>query len=545
MSKPWTQRVSERNKLTVVEESSGYIHLKLTVLRTSREDTLNFSGAPNGVDIELDVEGVQLVIVSDLGLQNTLTLNLNGTVSTNLIVDLNLEESVLGNVEVDVRGGRCEIAAMNEKSSLVLLGGSLAIAEGTKFHVVSMRSGALRGALGESLHICGGTLDDPLNLERVDAKKTTVHGSCFATFNPVSRNYYRDLHGYGKKATLTLVRKGKSDASLLGSFEWIANIYLKSAGSGQYVEVRDSMSECKIEDGLGVTALPKARLENVDFPPPSLGGTLSSLTMGARSQGYGVSGSVFLRGAKEAHLSGDIKNGLLIGDTGVPRGSDSELDPARAFQGLVLQNFKLPAGLDGMSVLSSLEYADHLSPHLKGLTGWGLSTTGHLRDRESYRTGDPARVRQHADMMMKLSRLTHSKGASGEVRIRVGWCAHALRHKTTRPLSLEWVTLWGYRMLGFGERPVPAFLTWLLLTVIATVALIMLGEGKQYSFSNFIPVYMNEAISPLGTFVGTGGTEVLGEAGSPTPSWQYLLRALTAVPLVVGLLSLRKYAKAA
>lgn len=100
-------------------------------------------------------------------------------------------------------------------------------------------------------------------------------------------------------------------------------------------------------------------------------------------------------------------------------------------------------------------------------------------------------------------------------------------------------------MLGFGERPVPAFLTWLLLTVIATVALIMLGEGKQYSFSNFIPVYMNEAISPLGTFVGTGGTEVLGEAGSPTPSWQYLLRALTAVPLVVGLLSLRKYAKAA
>lgn len=233
---------------------------------------------------------------------------------------------------------------------------------------------------------------------------------------------------------------------------------------------------------------------------------------------------------------GDLKGGTLIGDpdTGFTIGS---VQGPGALEDAQLENVRLRAGLDGLKVLAEAETCRRIEPDPRDLPGWNLRL--RVRTLPSANHAERLATSYDADLMRRFAELCRTKGASGSASTKVGWCAQRLRHQVT-PGRWEQAALWGYRLLGYGERPGPALLTWLGLSLLFAVVLAAPGgwQVDLAGFRHFLSVWAEDAISPVGAILGTGAT-------ATESAWVYLVRALVAVPLVVGLLSLRKYTRAA
>lgn len=231
----------------------------------------------------------------------------------------------------------------------------------------------------------------------------------------------------------------------------------------------------------------------------------------------------------------DLKGGTLIGDpdTGFTIGS---VLSAGALEDAQLENVRLRAGLDGLKVLAEAENCRRIEPDPRDLPGWDLRF--QVRTLPSAHHAERLATSYDADLMRRFAELCRAKGASGSASTKVGWCAQRLRHQVT-PGRWEQAALWGYRLLGYGERPGPALLTWLGLSLLFAVVLAAPGgwQVDLAGFRHFLSVWAEDAISPVGAILGTGAT-------ATESAWVYLVRALVAVPLVVGLLSLRKYTRA-
>jgi len=130
-------------------------------------------------------------------------------------------------------------------------------------------------------------------------------------------------------------------------------------------------------------------------------------------------------------------------------------------EGAVIRGFHLPRGLTGRVLLAELQEAYHLDPATGRLPGaepeYRLPHALRTEDLGAALLGsapgdaDAGNLRQDAELLRELRRLTSTKGAPGSTRSMVGWCSYRLRHATTSGL-VERVALSGYRVLGYGER---------------------------------------------------------------------------------------------
>lgn len=218
--------------------------------------------------------------------------------------------------------------------------------------------------------------------------------------------------------------------------------------------------------------------------------------------------------------------------------------PAREKVGhAVIRGFRVPPGLSGRMLLAQMDDAFHLDPATQGLPGddfrFRIRTLGIWKSwllGSAPTESQTGRIHHDAELMRELHRLVIAKGAPGATRTRVGWCSYRLRHATTTGV-VERLALTGYRWLGYGERPGPALLTWGVLSVLGAAT--VLGWSPDLSIDGagrLLRESGNQATGPLAAVMRSG-------ASSLSHQYEYVIRALVAVPLITAALALRNYVK--
>lgn len=320
--------------------------------------------------------------------------------------------------------------------------------------------------------------------------------------------------------------------------------------SGETWQVR-RIEKLTIESEAAIRIRGLERLHHVDFRGPievniAPGGLADLVTFEANAAGppklaagsgailEGLSGAVAIETLRGAHLAGS-KDGVQLASV-----------DAGGFADAVLTGFTVPQGLQGRQLLAEMSGVFHLDPHTADLPGWDKRWTWtlgrlvrYMRLREApsavQSTEPPRRLYHDAEFLRELQRLVIDKGAPGSTRSKVGWCAYRLRELTAR--RTERLALSVYRWVGYGERPMPALVTWLVVAILS--AALVLGGGLDLSWDGFtrlIGEALRQATGPLAGVLHGGESDV-------DRDWEYLLRAAVAVPLVTGLLALRNYVK--
>lgn len=446
----------------------------------------------------------------------------------------------------------------------------------SKAEVIAVHGGQIHGGETEILTLLGGTVENPLIVEKTTTESTRVEGKAVLDCS-VSGLNLSDIAGVGNAAELCLASsKERNGATIAADLRagHVTDLAISSSG--------DHIASMKIASGsrISVTGLVHLQVAagglvvKIRFDPDHPRRERSThLQAGRGSTLLDVSGHVELGQVAGATIVGTTK-GFHIIDIASPRmRAGQRSDPTKLCQEATLRGFTVDREADGLSALNLMASASTLSPHVAGLPGsdstlWravtdtlrkamtrllgimsrvlGLAKKTTTSPHEGDVQKDSVSLQWQAALMLRMRQLTREKGASGAVRTRVGWCAQRLRHETTTGFW-EKSALWGYRAMGYGERPAPALLTWLV--VAGVVAGVVVGADKSWSFGGdfwdfsptgfwrpYLTAFFDFASGPVGSLSGTGSTAL-------SESWQYLVRAIVAVPLVVGALSLRNYVR--
>jgi len=288
-----------------------------------------------------------------------------------------------------------------------------------------------------------------------------------------------------------------------------------------------------------------ARGLNFLDPPPRL-------VMARYSQVVDAAGPVRLQEAQDARLAGALQpggsliEGLEVRD--IP--GDSSV-----IKGMSLVNFKVPVTLHGLQVLTVIrENAILATPLLHpGLPGWS-KLHGLLRPPKSRGGRDHSKAlaeppkepgastkSTETEYASAISALSHIGNSPASVRTMLAWCAYRVRHSHTTG-KVERLILWAYRLIGYGERPMPAFILYFFLALL--MSLIWLRhEGLTLTtagISHFLTVTTGWLISPLHLLNLTQDKDSIVGFSQP---WDTFARLLIAAPFATGLLALRKYVK--
>ncbi|MGZ0147957.1 hypothetical protein ACXJJ3_12880 [Kribbella sp. WER1] len=258
---------------------------------------------------------------------------------------------------------------------------------------------------------------------------------------------------------------------------------------------------------------------------------------------------VALTGSVIDNLSGTVALGPVSGCvlTGSNDGFDitqvtsAMTDPA--LRSSVLTGFRIPGQLPGRHILASMSDVYYLDPDTRSLPGsehgWHKQLCrwwSYKQDNESKQRDAMRELRQNIEVLRELQRLVIEKGSPGSTRTKVAWNSYRLRHRGTTS-RVEYLSLAAYRLVGYGERPMPAFTTW-LVTAACTAGL-RLGLHPDLSPDGillFLRETVHQAIGPLTGLLYAGNSSL----NSP---WDYLARAVVAVPLATGLFAFRNYVK--
>jgi hypothetical protein len=251
-----------------------------------------------------------------------------------------------------------------------------------------------------------------------------------------------------------------------------------------------------------------------------------------------ASGQVELHDVRSLQMTG-APEGLQIRDHGsVGTPSDA------SWEDTVLTGVRLPAGLAGRRMLTLAGSAYHFTPDTTDLPGRDQTFLGWLFNRDgrtNYKGPENARrLLADAEYVRELARVCRDKGSPGSVATQTAWCAYRLR--ALKAKGVEWVALGAYRLIGYGERPVPAFLLWFALAILFAGPVLWAGGHETEWSIRGAEVFASEVgrllLGPLSGLTRSGGT--LDSGGDFA---EVAARTLTAIPLITGGIALRNYVK--
>jgi hypothetical protein len=260
------------------------------------------------------------------------------------------------------------------------------------------------------------------------------------------------------------------------------------------------------------------------------------LFMRPYSQMINAAGPFTLRYGPHARLAGRADGGSSSRDRLELR--DIDADPG-GLTGVSLVNFSVPVSLQGIQMLNVIRDNAILATPLlhDDLPGMHDTVKSQIAKRQLRRREVEAIEMDYASA---ISSLSHIGNSPASVRTKLAWCAYRVRHlQTTGP---ERFILGAYRLIGYGERPMPAFILYFVFALFVTIvylsdeslALTAAGIG------NFLTILFGWLVSPLHLLNLTGEKE--GTVSFIQP-WDTLARLLIAAPFATGLLALRKYVK--
>ena len=138
------------------------------------------------------------------------------------------------------------------------------------------------------------------------------------------------------------------------------------------------------------------------------------------------------------------------------------------------------------------------------------------------------------------ARACDAKGAAGPRRTLARWARYRVRAESKPPIY-ERLLLAAYRLIGFGERPGPAFATW-LIGVFTLTAWHLRGRSLQMNWEGISHVWRTFAFWAAPSFGLINLPELPDGVNRDVNT--FLLHALLAIPLLTGVVALRKFMKA-
>jgi hypothetical protein len=271
-------------------------------------------------------------------------------------------------------------------------------------------------------------------------------------------------------------------------------------------------------------------------------GTALSLHMMRYSQVIEAAGSVRLYSGPHARLTGRAAGGSFQRNALKLREINDE---PGAVTGMSLINFSVPVSLQGIQMLNIIkENAILATPLLhNGLPGMRdtLKSRAH-RCWVARRRLRPRKVEAlEMDYASAISGLSHIGNSPASVRTKLAWCTYRIRQLQTTGKA-ERSILATYRLLGYGERPMPAFILYFAVALLMAM-LSLSDESVTLTISgikHFLTVVTGWLVSPLHLLNLTEDKDSIVHFNQP---WDTFARLLIAAPFATGLLALRKYVK--
>jgi len=272
-----------------------------------------------------------------------------------------------------------------------------------------------------------------------------------------------------------------------------------------------------------------------------------------------IHGYCIIKSARYATLRGVRPHGFTLTDFSrnedvLPPGALAEL-----FFGASLDRIRVEEGSRSTYIWAALQSAHHVIPSLHNTpvldhTMWKtfkrfytsvirlrFGKDESLRIIPSWRRGRALRERRlNGDItyVRALIDTAAAKGAPGTVKTKANWAAYRLRQRTS-PL-VESVLLGAYRTIGYGERPAPAFLLWILFSAIST-AIILHERSWDLTTKGLFETWSVFSYWALPSFGLTSLPDP--PSGISKDMNTFILHAIVAIPFVTGILALRNFLK--
>lgn len=526
--------------------SDGQYSVETTLVKDSTFDLEDCSRL--SVPLHLILSGRGKLTVTNLGEYDVLTITRNDVGETDGA--LHLTAGVWGTVRLQQAPSARPIIVTTDLDCQ----GRLDISQGgVRVHESSFSSAVFVSIYSGSFHCHGDwhgplraaderavfcAVDGPAQPARLKIYDLTISGDTTLELSSDRQVSFQTIWGGDHFPTIQFAVAERDDLKIR-----VANLLFLAIESNAQVTISDILdaSMLNVRGMVNLDFLPGGRGHGIRFARTDAG--TPAINAGSDSIITDLAGEIVLGFAQGASITGS-PSGYLIGDMS---GTRSSRPGTTNLLGLadqaVLRGFRLPDGLAGRRLLTFLRGAYHLDPNTADLPGWNLRFRSRdVLDLKSLLLGtSPKRLPsadlyQNVELIRELQRLADEKGAPGSTRTTIGWCVHRLRHATTQG-GIERVALSAYRLLGYGQRPGPSLLTWLVLAF--TAASIVLGLEPDLSLQGahrLASETAQQAFGPLAAVMRSGTPPA-------THDWEYVIRAIVAIPLVTGLLALRNYVR--
>jgi hypothetical protein len=269
------------------------------------------------------------------------------------------------------------------------------------------------------------------------------------------------------------------------------------------------------------------------------GPSAPSVHLAGHAQALDVHGRLKLMGAVQAKLLSSADDPIMI---------ESAATDADALRGCSLSEVRFPVSPGGLETISALlVQAGRVAPNVHaGLPGRSPEERWYAGARRQKRRLE-APVDRHSaaavaaletEYARSLAELAEIRGAPASTRTLLVWCAYRV-HNRTAPGRVERALLSLYRLLGYGERPIPAFLTYIIvaLAVSAAACARRAWDLSPEGAGEFLTAWGYWLASPLHVLSFASGE------GDRAIAHNFAL-TLIGIPFLTGVFAMRKYVKA-
>lgn len=335
---------------------------------------------------------------------------------------------------------------------------------------------------------------------------------------------------------VTLEEAKAKDGTGIVTVSRIEGVNLQSGGT-RYVLRSKSISKTTVQAPFKIELDDNGAADDMTLLPADFEGRdqAAVLSAGPQSVLTQIGGEVALLKVEHVHLTAS-PTGLVI-----HQAYETENDKP-SWVGLVVSGVTFPRGSAGRRILAKMADAYYFAPATDGVPGSDQTVVAKVRrNRIVNYSHHPDRLRQDAEYTREIARLARDKGAPGSVATHLAWCAYRLRALSATG-KVEKGALAAYRTIGYGERPVPAFLTWIFLAMTLTGPILALNGHSFEATLGGLGAWSEEAFRlALGAFAGISWGQTVDRDFAA--SAEILARVLISVPLVTGTLALRNYVK--
>jgi len=292
--------------------------------------------------------------------------------------------------------------------------------------------------------------------------------------------------------------------------------------------------------GIGFLHLPRgANLNSVSIESSQV-----SLRLDEDSELRGFSGSCLIEYASNATIEAPPED--FFDFVGMKQSRNGSI------LGLTLRGVRIVPGHAGRTRLSELSDVRVFEPFINKsdyLPEWkdiGFSLAG-LRKKAKSKPELQKKVSSLIDrayFYKELDALVVEKCSSGSIRSRSAWDRIRAQQLTSGRVERSMYGI--FRLVGYGQRPVPPLLTWVTVALLTAVSAVLLGADVHFLSKDFVIVFTHFLLTPfvLFKFAADGqipGQDIVSGTSQLDRHILILLQVLIVASFVFFVTALRNY----